>query len=65
MVYLTGADAATVVVIDEDGEEWQMGEDALIKISDPAQRLDRLPSHVAYWFGWYGFHNETGVYGQD
>ena len=52
-------------VIDEDGERWQMEEDALIKASDPAQRLDRLPSHVAYWFGWYGFHDETGVYGQN
>ena len=65
MVYLTGNDAATVVVVDGDGEEWQMREDALIKTSDPAQRLDRLPSHVAYWFGWYQFHNETGVYVQD
>ena len=63
-VYLTSGDTATVVV-DEEGEEWQMREDALIKTSDPAQRLDRLPSHVAYWFGWYGFHNETGVYGLD
>ena len=65
MVYLTGNGAADVVVEDQEGEEWRMEEDALVKVSDPAERLDRLPSHVAYWFGWYGFHNDTGVYGQN
>ena len=65
MIYLTGNDAADVVVVDQAGDEWRMEEHALVKTSDPAQRLDRLPSHVAYWFGWYGFHDETGVYGQN
>ena len=64
-VSLGGVGAAEVFVSDSEGEEWRMEEDALIKISDPTQRLKRLPSHVAYWFGWYASHDETGVYGQD
>ena len=64
-ISLGGAGAADVFVSDSEGEEWRMEEDALVKISDASQRLDRLPSHVAYWFGWYAFHDETGVYGQN
>jgi hypothetical protein len=51
--------------VDQEVEDWRMEEDALVKVSDQAERLGRLPSHVAYWFGWYGFHSATGIYGQD
>jgi hypothetical protein len=60
-----GIGAAEVFVADSDGEGWRMDEDAPVKTRDPSQRLKILPSHVAYWFGWYGFHSATGIYGQD
>ena len=38
------------VLIDSQGERWEVGEDAL---EGPSQRLlKRLPAHRAYWFGW-------------
>jgi hypothetical protein len=64
-ISLGSVGAAEVFVSDSEGEEWLMDEYALVKISDPVQRLNRLPSHVSYWFGWYSFHNATGIYGQD
>jgi hypothetical protein len=60
-----GIGAAEVFVADSDGGGWRMDEDARVKTRDPFQRLKILPSHVAYWFGWYGFHSATGIYGQD
>lgn len=61
----SGDGAAKAAVVDQYGNEWQVKEDALVLAADPSQRLDRLPSPVSYWFGWYNFHPSTGVYGQD
>ena len=55
----------SLILVDEAGKEWRIEEAALVQIEDPAQRLSRLPSHVSYWFGWYAFNLETGVYGQN
>ena len=52
------------VLEDEQGRRWRVEEEALVRIDDPAQRLLRLPSHVAYWFGWFAFYPATSVYGQ-
>ena len=54
----------TVVLVDEDGRRWQMEEEALVQVDDPSQRLQRLPSHMAYWFGWYSFYPATQLYGE-
>lgn len=64
-ISLGGRRAAEVFVMDQGGEKWRMEEEALVNVDDPTQRLGRLPGHVSYWFGWYAFHNETGVYGQN
>lgn len=51
---------------DETGRRWQITEEALIAATAPgeaAQRLERLPGHVSFWFGWFGFFPETEVYG--
>lgn len=64
-IRLAGDGAENTIVVDQGGTEWQVGEDALVGVNDPSQRLARLPSHVAYWFGWYAFHTSTDVYGQD
>ena len=55
----------SLTLVDEAGDEWRVEEAALVQISEPAQRLQRLPSYVSYWFGWYAFNPETGVYRQD
>ena len=48
----------------QDGldREWKVFEDALGNASDPARRLERLPSRDAYWFGWHAFFPNTDVY---
>ena len=28
------------------------------------RRLDRVPSHMSFWFGWFAFNTDTTVYGQ-
>ena len=53
-----------VELLDERGRRWKVDEDAIVLIEDPGQRLPRLPSHTAYWFGWYSFHPATDIYGQ-
>lgn len=51
---------------DETGRIWRITESALTP--EPAegetpQELERLPGHVSFWFGWFGFFPETEVYG--
>ena len=53
------------MLTDEGGGLWRVEEEALVNIADPSQRLPRLGSHTAYWFGWYSFYPDTGVYGSD
>lgn len=50
-------------VLDENNEPWQLTETDLYKIGDEAQRLERLPSHESFWFGWYAFNPQTKLYG--
>ena len=45
---------------DESGAVWQVTEDALLGPS--GERLERLPGHLAYWFGWFNFFPESEVY---
>ena len=58
-------EAGTDLLLDESGDRWRLEEDALVHTTDDSQRLPRLPSRNAYWFGWYGFYPNTEVYGQD
>lgn len=50
-----------VELLDEDGVKWQVVDDALV--SEKGERLERLPGHMAYWFGWFSFYPRTEVYG--
>ena len=52
------------ILVDQEGRHWRMEEEALVQVDDPTQRLQRLPSHAAYWFGWYAFYPSTSVYGE-
>lgn len=47
---------------DGQGRQWRIFEDALVNAEDPAQRLERLPSRDAYWFGWFTFYPHTEIY---
>jgi len=49
---------------DDRGESWLVFEDAMQSADDPENRLPRLPSKDAYWFGWYAFHQDTELYGR-
>ena len=44
-------------VIDEDGARWTVEEGGLA--GPGALRLQRLPAHRAFWFGWYARYPET------
>ena len=57
----TGAEDVALLS-DQQGREWQAEEDALVLAEDPSQRLERLPGHMAYWFGWFAFNPDTEVY---
>ena len=51
-----------VILVDDQGGRWRMEEGALVRIGGSDERLKRLPSHMAYWFGWYSFYPDTYVY---
>ena len=45
-----------------DGRTWRVFENALDNTADPLDRLPRLPSRDAYWFGWQAFYPHTELY---
>jgi hypothetical protein len=52
-------------LIDSNGSRWRVTLDALVSEDEPDRMLARVPANVAFWLGWYGFHQETEVYGAD
>ena len=51
-------------LLDSEGRPWRVTKESLVSVADTAERLERLPSHVAYWLGWHAFHPDTEVYGR-
>lgn len=51
------------VVVDAQGGQWQVTEDALI--GPEGQIAPRINGHLAYWFGWFAFFPNTLVYGSE
>ena len=49
-------------LVDSNGEVWVVGKTGLTKSSDQNATLSRLPSFVAFWFGWYAFHPDTTIF---
>jgi hypothetical protein len=47
-------------VLDEQGNTWQVTEDALIGPDN--ETAPRLGGHLAYWFGWFAFFPKTLIY---
>jgi len=56
------ADGEATLLTDSDGLLWRVAEGALMLIDDPSVQLPRIPTHNAYWFGWYSFYPDTKVY---
>jgi len=50
-------------LIDDRGVVWNLTEDSLVSTEDETESLMRLPGHVAFWFGWYGFYPNTELWG--
>ena len=50
-------------LVDASSQVWAITEEALIGPAD--QRLNRLPGHLAFWFGWSAFFPDTEVYGTE
>jgi len=48
------------VVVDPDGGEWTVTEDALV--GPGGNEFRRAGGHLAFWFGWYAFFPDTEVY---
>lgn len=44
---------------DEQGRTWRMTEQSLTETENSDARLPRLPSHRAFWFGWFSAYPET------
>jgi hypothetical protein len=59
--FTSAAEDTTRVLLDEAGAEWEVTENALISVN--GDTLDRLPGHMAYWFGWFSFYPQTELYG--
>ena len=51
---------APKMIVDEDGDTWEVSDTALT--GPDGETLDRLPSYVSFWFGWYAFHPDTLLY---
>ena len=51
-------------LVDQGNNRWEVTEEALVNVEDPSVRLERLPSHMAFWFGWYASFPLTRVYGE-
>jgi hypothetical protein len=49
------------LLVDGAGQRWRVTEEALEPL-DGTTRHERLPAHVAYWFGWYGFYPDTELW---
>ncbi len=47
---------------DSAGNVWHIAEHGLVRSPTSGSELSRLPSHEAYWFGWYAFHPDTELY---
>ncbi len=47
-------------ILDAAGATWQVTEEALL--GPDGQTAPRINGHLAYWFGWYAFFPNTGLY---
>ena len=58
--YIFSPGSSPGTVLDEQGNTWQVTEEALIGPDN--KTAPRLGGHLAYWFGWFAFFPNTLVY---
>ena len=44
------------------GRKWHVTEEFLVNTADESEKLARIPTHMAFWFGWFQFHPDTELY---
>ena len=47
-------------LVGSGGGRWRVEEEALI--SEDGEQLARIPTHMAFWHGWFTFHPDTELY---
>ena len=47
-------------LVDDGGRSWRVEEEALI--GEGGEQLARIPTHMAFWHGWFTFHPDTELY---
>jgi len=52
--------AVPSTVVDAGGQTWEVTDAGLV--GPNGEELPRLPSYVAFWFGWYAFYPDTLLY---
>ncbi len=61
--FTASAADSTAILVDDTGQTWEVTDDALVR--EDGETLERLPGHMAYWFGWFSFYPQTELYGVD
>ena len=59
------AQGLPTTLLDGGGGVWEVTEDHLVSDYDPSLKLDRIPTHMSFWFGWSSFHPETELYSRN
>ena len=57
-----GSPGIPSVIADADGGTWRVTEEFLVNTADESEKLARIPTHMAFWFGWFQFHPDTELY---
>ncbi len=47
---------------DAAGGVWKVTEDHLVNTADESLKLNRVPTHMSFWFGWFASYPDTEVY---
>jgi len=59
------AQGLPTTLLDAAGGVWEVTEDHLVSDYDPSLKLDRISTHMSFWFGWSSFHPETELYSRN
>lgn len=58
------AGARTILVDEETGSRWTAFTGSAIDGELKGSRLERIPSHLSFWFAWSDYHPQTEIYGK-
>ena len=56
------AGARTVLIDEETGSRWTAFTGSAIDGEMKGSRLERIPSHLSFWFAWSDYHPQTQIY---